>query len=393
QELDVPHEAGQGVREELDRGHRADAARIDRRRVHVPALHQPAHPARPAASLQRFAVVLALERVGGAHDVADRLVAVVGGVRRLGPVGFLEDAGIGLLQHALAEVAQDELLLEDVVIEHVLGGLAEVDDPLAEVRRLHAVRHVLAVAGAGRVVVAADAADAAGDEVGVARILPLHEDAVAAEDGRGRMALGHLLRVEIDPRVDAEAADDPCDRIPVHLHEAAVLQRRCSRHVAPSRARAGYQFGRYPERSSLPRRRHLGSMSMVCSVKPRSVRIAVPRMVSSLVDTFAPGGSSMNGMNLSGNPGMVQPMQMPPTFGQRCPNVGGICIGCTMPGFPDKFMPFMDEPPGAKGSTRLDTILATAIRTLRGFTEHTMDMEPKWRRRGSELRTGYRPNW
>ena len=34
-----------------------------------------------------------------------------------------------------------------------------------------------------------------------------------------------------------------------------------------------------------------------------------------------------------------------------CPNVGGICIGCTMPGFPDKFMPFMDEPPGAMLST------------------------------------------
>ena len=34
-----------------------------------------------------------------------------------------------------------------------------------------------------------------------------------------------------------------------------------------------------------------------------------------------------------------------------CPNVGGICIGCTMPGFPDKFMPFMDEPPGAKLSS------------------------------------------
>ena len=30
----------------------------------------------------------------------------------------------------------------------------------------------------------------------------------------------------------------------------------------------------------------------------------------------APGGSSMNGMNLSGKPGMVQPMQMPPTLGQ-----------------------------------------------------------------------------
>ena len=36
-----------------------------------------------------------------------------------------------------------------------------------------------------------------------------------------------------------------------------------------------------------------------------------------------------------------------------CPNVGGICIGCTMPGFPDKFMPFMDEPPGGKLSSGL----------------------------------------
>jgi hydrogenase small subunit len=28
-----------------------------------------------------------------------------------------------------------------------------------------------------------------------------------------------------------------------------------------------------------------------------------------------------------------------------CPNVGGICMACTMPGFPDKYMPFMDEDP------------------------------------------------
>jgi hydrogenase small subunit len=76
-----------------------------------------------------------------------------------------------------------------------------------------------------------------------------------------------------------------------------------------------------------------------------------------------------------------------------CPNVGGICIGCTMPGFPDKFMPFMDEPPGAKVSTGISNVLGSAIRTLRGFTEHTMDEEPKWRRRGSQLSTGYRPTW
>ena len=36
-----------------------------------------------------------------------------------------------------------------------------------------------------------------------------------------------------------------------------------------------------------------------------------------------------------------------------CPNVGGICIGCTMPGFPDKFMPFMDAPPGSALSTKV----------------------------------------
>ena len=48
-----------------------------------------------------------------------------------------------------------------------------------------------------------------------------------------------------------------------------------------------------------------------------------------------------------------------------CPNVGGICIGCTMPGFPDKFMPFMDEPPGARVSTRASGLYGSAVRRLR----------------------------
>ena len=76
-----------------------------------------------------------------------------------------------------------------------------------------------------------------------------------------------------------------------------------------------------------------------------------------------------------------------------CPNVGGICIGCTMPGFPDKFMPFMDEPPGAKISTRASGLLGGAMRALRGFTQSTLDQEPKWRRRGHTLTTGYQPKW
>ena len=48
-----------------------------------------------------------------------------------------------------------------------------------------------------------------------------------------------------------------------------------------------------------------------------------------------------------------------------CPNVGGICIGCTMPGFPDKFMPFMDEPPGARYvHLRLFNLLALLVKQL-----------------------------
>jgi hydrogenase small subunit len=76
-----------------------------------------------------------------------------------------------------------------------------------------------------------------------------------------------------------------------------------------------------------------------------------------------------------------------------CPNVGGICIGCTMPGFPDKFMPFMDEPPGSKVSTAASGMYGTVIRTLRNVTAKTVDKEPKWRKTGRELTTGYRPNW
>ena len=76
-----------------------------------------------------------------------------------------------------------------------------------------------------------------------------------------------------------------------------------------------------------------------------------------------------------------------------CPNVGGICIGCTMPGFPDKFMPFMDEPPGAKMSTNSVRIWGSVLRSLRGFTTKTLNQEPKWRKPGRALTTGYQPKW
>ncbi len=74
-----------------------------------------------------------------------------------------------------------------------------------------------------------------------------------------------------------------------------------------------------------------------------------------------------------------------------CPNVGGICIGCTMPGFPDKFMPFQDAPPGSKVSSNVIKTYGKMIRWLRGFTNKTVNKEPKWRHSRPTLTSGHDP--
>jgi hydrogenase small subunit len=72
-----------------------------------------------------------------------------------------------------------------------------------------------------------------------------------------------------------------------------------------------------------------------------------------------------------------------------CPNVGGVCIGCTMPGFPDKFMPFLDEPPGAKMSSAAVGMYGRTVRALRNFTRTSLDKEPPWRQPGPVLTSGF----
>ena len=62
-----------------------------------------------------------------------------------------------------------------------------------------------------------------------------------------------------------------------------------------------------------------------------------------------------------------------------CPNIGGVCIGCTMPGFPDKFMPFLQEPPGAQLSTTAVVMYGKTVRALRSFTRASLNREPEWR--------------
>jgi hydrogenase small subunit len=65
-----------------------------------------------------------------------------------------------------------------------------------------------------------------------------------------------------------------------------------------------------------------------------------------------------------------------------CPNVGGICIGCTMPGFPDHFMPFMDDAAGGVTPSST-TVRGTTIRILREIAAKTPDEKHPGRRRAA----------
>jgi hydrogenase small subunit len=62
-----------------------------------------------------------------------------------------------------------------------------------------------------------------------------------------------------------------------------------------------------------------------------------------------------------------------------------------MPGFPDKVMPFMDEPPGGLLSANLIRPYGALIRNLRKLTDRALDKEPAWRHNRAEYTTGYEP--
>ena len=76
-----------------------------------------------------------------------------------------------------------------------------------------------------------------------------------------------------------------------------------------------------------------------------------------------------------------------------CPNVGGICMACTMPGFPDKYMPFMDEDSYGRAAANLARFSYGPV--LRYFRNRNIkkkyDIEPEWRKPGNQLLTGYQP--
>jgi hydrogenase small subunit len=63
-----------------------------------------------------------------------------------------------------------------------------------------------------------------------------------------------------------------------------------------------------------------------------------------------------------------------------CMVAGGPCIGCTMPGFPDKFAPFYKAPPGSLISGGIARTYGFGIKRLRRVTMRSRNREPVWDR-------------
>ena len=78
-----------------------------------------------------------------------------------------------------------------------------------------------------------------------------------------------------------------------------------------------------------------------------------------------------------------------------CPNVGGICIGCTMPSFPDRFMPFMDPDPWGNAAANFQRFTYGPL--FRHFRKRNLllkyEREPAWRAPAAALDTSYDKHW
>lgn len=77
-----------------------------------------------------------------------------------------------------------------------------------------------------------------------------------------------------------------------------------------------------------------------------------------------------------------------------CPNVGGICIGCTMPGFPDRFLPFMDSPMPVRTSANVARFTyGPVLRLMRSQSMVKGSRTPGWTRPTRSVATTFAPRW
>ena len=79
-----------------------------------------------------------------------------------------------------------------------------------------------------------------------------------------------------------------------------------------------------------------------------------------------------------------------------CPNVGGICMACTMPGFPDKFMPFMDADRWGAAASNFQKVRLRPGGALHPQAQHrdrSSTRNPSGGARAATLTTGYSKRW
>ncbi|HEX6596968.1 MAG TPA: hypothetical protein VF045_08535, partial [Acidimicrobiales bacterium] len=65
-----------------------------------------------------------------------------------------------------------------------------------------------------------------------------------------------------------------------------------------------------------------------------------------------------------------------------CMNMGGICIGCTMPGFPDKFSPIYEIAPGSLLSSTTSRMVGGFIRKMRYISRVDKNLTARWEQDG-----------
>ena len=216
---------------------RRHPARHDGLRVRVLAAEEHVGLADHPRHVQRLDVELPRERVHVDHDVADRPVAVPPGVGCRRARGALPQLGVGLPHDGLRVVGprqQEEV--ERVVVEE-LGGQRQVADHHAERWRRDAEGHLDGHRRGHRVDATAHAAGAAGDEDGVARIAPEHDDLVTAKERGHRARLDDLAPLEVGHRVEGQRAGHAGHRVEVHAPDVPVAREQLLDLLARRRAR------------------------------------------------------------------------------------------------------------------------------------------------------------
>ena len=71
-------------------------------------------------------------------------------------------------------------------------------------------------------------------------------------------------------------------------------------------------------------------------------------------------------------------------------------MACTMPGFPDKYLPLLDTGAQGQGDRGAASRFAYGplLKQLRNQSmKRRYEIEPEWRRPGAELASGYEPRW